>query len=309
MALEYKKRGKQNLEKIRAQIVDQSPDSKNYFNITEIPPYLGPGKNSIRIKVSDKDTLAPNSQIRIEVKDSQGNPIYHEVPNLKSTDGSVLVTIWIYTDREDETENTATGPATITVIGAARPSGDGSGIGSGRGRGKGSRGKGVTNEQVVKWSKTIPVRIDSKSSSKIIFQKPNLPTGTVSSSLVPFKTFSRVVAGNDPLGLGVGSGTGTGPVVTELVSLLPLTWSQNTTDNFSGFTGNGFKSVAANGASTLGAQNANGGFRQINFGSSGGIQGALLNVSKSITNSDDAQYILRINHSTDPTNSANRFKE
>ena len=166
MALEYKRRGKQNLEKIRAQIVDQSPDSKDYFNITEIPSYLGPGKNSIRIKVSDKDTLAPNSQIRIEVKDSKGNPIYHEVPNLKSTDGSVLVTIWVYTDREDDTENTATGPATITIIGAARASvGSGSGIGSGRGRGKGSRGKGVTNERVIKWSTTIPVRVDSKSSS------------------------------------------------------------------------------------------------------------------------------------------------
>ena len=57
MALEYKRRGKQNLEKIRAQIVDQSPDSKDYFNITEIPSYLGPGKNSIRIKVSDKEAL------------------------------------------------------------------------------------------------------------------------------------------------------------------------------------------------------------------------------------------------------------
>ena len=306
MALEYKRRGKQNLEKIRAQIVDQSPDSKNYFNITEIPPYLGPGKNSIRIKVSDKDTLAPNSQIRIEVKDSQGNPIYHEVPNLKSTDGSVLVTIWIYTDREDETENTATGPATITIIGAARPSGDGSGIGSGRGRGKGSRGKGVTNEQVVKWSKTIPVRIDSKSSSKIIFQKPNLPTGTVSSSLVPFKTFSRVVAGNDPLGLGVGTAVGTGSIVTELTTLLPLTWSQTVTDIQPA--SNEFKSVAGNGASTLQAQSTPN-FRRINFGDGDGMQGLLLNVSKSIADSDDVQYFLRINHSTDPTDTSKRFKE
>ena len=91
-------------------------------------------------------------------------------------------------------------PFTITIVGLARAVGS-SGVGSGRGSG---RGRGITNEKVVKWTKTIPVRIDTKSSSKIVFQKPNLPTGTVSSSLVPFKTFSRVVAGNDPLGLGVG---------------------------------------------------------------------------------------------------------
>ena len=244
MALEYKRRGKQNLDKVRAQIEDRSPNSENYFNITEIPPYLGPGKNSIRLKVSNKDTLAPKSQIRIEVKDSNGNPIYHEVPNLKSSDGSILITIWVYTDRENSKENTASGPATITIVGLARATvGSGSGVGSGRGSG---RGRGITNEKVVKWTKTIPVRIDTKSSSKIVFQKPNLPTGTVSSSLVPFKTFSRVVAGNDPLGLGVGSGTGTGPVNTELVSLLPLTWSQNITDNTPST--DEFKSVQGNGA-------------------------------------------------------------
>ena len=50
MALEYKRRGKQNLDRIRPDIVDDSPNSENYFNIVEIPPYLGPGKNSIRIK-------------------------------------------------------------------------------------------------------------------------------------------------------------------------------------------------------------------------------------------------------------------
>ena len=102
MALEYKRRGKQNLDKVRAQIEDRSPNSENYFNITEIPPYLGPGKNSIRLKVSNKDTLAPKSQIRIEVKDSKGNPIYHEVPNLKSSDGSILITIWVYTDERTQ---------------------------------------------------------------------------------------------------------------------------------------------------------------------------------------------------------------
>ena len=139
MALEYKRRSKQNLDRIQAQIVDQSSNSVDYFNITELPDYLGPGRNSFRIKGSSKNTLAPNSQIRIEVKDSEGKPIYHEVPNFSSVDGSVLVTIWVYSDRDDKRQNTASGDATITIIGAVRASvQDGNRISRGRSRRGGS---------------------------------------------------------------------------------------------------------------------------------------------------------------------------
>ena len=170
-------------------------------------------------------------------------------------------------------------PATITIVGAARASvGSGSGIGSGEVVEEVVEVK-VTNEKLLNGQQQFLLELIPNHLLKIVFQEPNLPTGTVSSSLVPFRTFSRVVAGNDPLGLGVGSGTGTGPVVTELVSLLPLTWSQNTTDNTPST--NEFKSVAGNGASTLQAQSTTG-FRRINFGESNGIQGALTNVSKSI---------------------------
>ena len=104
MALEYRKRFKQKLDKIKPDIIDDSATSSDFFNIVDLPPYLGYGKNSMRIVGSNKNLLQPNSQIQVEVLDSAGNPIYYEIPNKTYSDGSRVITIWVYNDRENPKE-------------------------------------------------------------------------------------------------------------------------------------------------------------------------------------------------------------
>ena len=176
MAIPFKRRGKKNLDKafsskrgsigesssISKVIKDESPASR-YFNITEIPDYLGVGKNTIRLMGSVE--LKKNSEIQIEILDARGNPIYFEIPKKTQRDGSRLISIWVYTDRTDYFENTASGNATITIVGTD------------------------TNNIPVKWNRIIPVRVNQKTSSEIIFDEKILPTAQVSSSLQPFSTF------------------------------------------------------------------------------------------------------------------------
>ena len=135
-------------------IIDNDPSS-TYFNITDIPSFLGTGKNTIRLIGSS--LLKRNSQIDIEVLDAKGEPIYHEISNFLSKDGGRLITIWVYSDRVDQRENTAPGTATITV-----------------------KGRNTSNREVI-WVKEIPVRVNEKTSSEIIFDEKTLPTAQVSS--------------------------------------------------------------------------------------------------------------------------------
>ena len=232
MALEYRKRFKQKLDKIKPDIIDDSAASSDFFNIVDIPPFLGYGKNSIRIAGSTTNLLQPNSQIQVEVIDSAGNPIYYEIPNKSYSDGSRVITIWVYNDRDNPKENTAPGMATITIIGTAKstvPSNvsyGGSGSGSGRGRGynespalppdvaASGRGRGKDrlrrrkNEplpgKIVKWQKQIPVVIEDASPATLEFESPFIPTATVSASLRPYTNF-QLETGEDPLLLGVNS--------------------------------------------------------------------------------------------------------
>ena len=178
MALEYKRRGKQGLLNYKADIEDTSPNSADYFNVIDIPSYLGEGKNSVRLVGSDSGLLAPNSKIDIEVLDSKGNPMYFEIPNYQAKDGSKLITIWVYSKRANRDENTPNGPATLVIMGLTR------------------------DNQIVRWTRKFEVRSDEASPSTLLFQSPNIPTATVSSSLRPFTTFKLDSSADDSLGQG-----------------------------------------------------------------------------------------------------------
>ena len=189
MAIPFKRRGRKNLDKafsskrgikgesnsISRVIKDESPASR-YFNITEIPDYLGVGKNTIRLMGSVE--LKKNSEIQIEILDARGNPIYFEIPKKTQRDGSRLISIWVYTNRTDYFENTASGNATITIVGTD------------------------TNNIPVKWNRIIPVRVNQKTSSEIIFDEKTLPTAQVSASLQPFSTFQLDSSKTDSLSQG-----------------------------------------------------------------------------------------------------------
>ena len=168
--------GPQQFSPAKPPVIEDTNPTSTYFNITEIPQYLGAGKNTIRLTGSNN--LKRNSEIQIEILDSKGNPIYFEVANGKSRDGSKIISVWVYNNRPKASENTASGTATITIVGTSR------------------RG------EPVRWSKDIPVRVNENSSSDIIFHEGTLPLASVSASLQPFATFALDENSVDSLGQG-----------------------------------------------------------------------------------------------------------
>lgn len=92
-------------------IVDTSLTSPNYFRLSTVPNNLYAGKNLLRLN-ANSDTLARNSSIFIEVVDSNGDPIYHEVLNYIDKDESRLIAIYIY-------EDTPPGEFAIYLLGTA----------------------------------------------------------------------------------------------------------------------------------------------------------------------------------------------
>ena len=75
MAIIKKTISAENLDKISVLVNDVDPNSK-YFKVTELPDTFTGGKNAFLIQGSEY--LVPDTLIKIEIKDAQGNIIYHE---------------------------------------------------------------------------------------------------------------------------------------------------------------------------------------------------------------------------------------
>lgn len=100
----------ENLEKYSVLVQDTDPTSK-YFKITELPDTFTGGKNAFLIQGSE--FLVADTIVKIEIKDSQGNVIYHEpgegIPEYYEGTSKVI-SVYVYPD-------TTFGPCTITILG------------------------------------------------------------------------------------------------------------------------------------------------------------------------------------------------
>jgi hypothetical protein len=92
-------------------LVEDTADFSDYFKITELPDVFTGGKNAFLIQGSSE--LVADSLIKIQIRDSQGNIIYHEpgegIPEYYEGTSKV-VAVYIYPD-------TSFGPCTITILG------------------------------------------------------------------------------------------------------------------------------------------------------------------------------------------------
>ena len=168
MALELRRKSKQYLKSQRVAIEDNSPLSEEFFGLNDFPKYFGEGKNSFRIRPRF-GVLKPNTKIDIEVLDSNGNPVYWEIPTYKDDDKSRLISVWIY-DVADKRYNTPDGPCEVIILGT------------------------LPDNQKVRWSRRVDVVKNKKSVSEIVFRE--IPNGSVSSSI---EVFSNIPQSNGDL--------------------------------------------------------------------------------------------------------------
>ena len=176
MSLILKKEKRPNLSNLKVFVEDESLFSSNYFKVSDVPQILQKGKNLLRIK-GNSDNLVEGSQILIDVRDSNGNEIFFEVPDFIEDDKGRIISIFIYHDKGDD--NTPNGDATITIVGTAKFDLNGNPI-----------PKQFQNIPNVRWSETINVDRNRGNTSPIIFNTTTLPTVTVSESI---ETYTDIV--------------------------------------------------------------------------------------------------------------------
>lgn len=98
-----------NLKDYPVYIIDRSIDS-DYFNITRLPPIFTGGRNSFLI--NGTEFLQNNSQILVEITDQLGDTIFQTMVPDYIEGNSRMISVEIY-------DTTATGYATITILGKA----------------------------------------------------------------------------------------------------------------------------------------------------------------------------------------------
>jgi hypothetical protein len=138
-----------DLQNTPVYVEDTSLDSPDYFQITEFPTQFTAGKNSFRFK-GNPDAFVYGSPIDIEIIDFNGEPIYYEVVDYLTDDGSIIISIYVY-------EETPSGACTVTMIGQSANVPD--------------EWQGLPN---VKWTRESTVNAMSPNITEIVFDE--LPT-------------------------------------------------------------------------------------------------------------------------------------
>ena len=172
-----------NLDRYSVLVNDTDPNSK-YFKVTELPDTFTGGKNAFL--VAGGSELVGDTKIQIELKDSNGNIIYHEPAEgliSSSINGenfvteyyegvSKVVSVYIYPD-------TAYGACTLTILGELSQYVDENGI---------TQIVPVDweNKYNVKWQKSINVNPSLANTTKIRFYQR--PQATITEILNPIYT-------------------------------------------------------------------------------------------------------------------------
>lgn len=203
----------QNLGSFATFITDTNPNSE-YFRITEFKETFTGGKNGFLIEGSEY--LMESTEIKIEVLDVNGEPMYYEPGNgiPEYYEGiSKVVAIYVY-------EDTPIGQAKITILGELKKYIDGDGVV----RDIPDEWKGIYN---VKWEKTFKVNKLLSNEDKVRFYKR--PKITVDEIVKPlFSATSTLIQQS-------GSLNGTPQVPTAGTSLagfsLPTSYLLTITDS------------------------------------------------------------------------------
>ena len=157
MGLELKRRSKQFLNKISNARDLNDVDGVRIFGIRNFPDFFGEGKNSFRIKPQPR-SIVSNTEIQIEILDSNGNTIYWEAPTYKDNDKSQVISVWVYSDNNDR-YHTPDGICQVTLVANGR-------------------------DGIIRYTRRVNVVKNQQSISDIVFV--DSPIGDVSSSIDTF---------------------------------------------------------------------------------------------------------------------------
>ena len=102
---------KQNFIGENYSIVDTSLTSPNYFDITFFPEYIGGGISLVKLRGNSLNLIS-NNLTEVEVLDSQGDPVRHEIPTFRDRFNNFYISIYVY-------DNTAPGIGSISIVGLA----------------------------------------------------------------------------------------------------------------------------------------------------------------------------------------------
>jgi hypothetical protein len=146
------------------QFRDTSLISDGIFDVVEFPTRLTAGKNLIKIRANNSQTLAKGSKIHFEILDSNGDPVYYEPINYLEHDGTRVIAIHIFP--------TKTAPGIGTIYIAGRTSID-LNTGIVIPTSKNWQDENYINNPNILWSRKISIAPEnSKNNTEIIFTRP-----------------------------------------------------------------------------------------------------------------------------------------
>ena len=151
---------KQDLSSIETYVNDTTFNS-NYFNVLSIEDTIPGGKSSFQIIGSKY--LTPDVELRVELLDKNGNPVYTEAIKYLGDKPSRHISIEVY-------ENTPAGIGTLTILGSAERLSGGDSI-----------PEEWRNLYNVKWERNVYIDPREKNTQPILFQGQS----------VGFKEFDR----------------------------------------------------------------------------------------------------------------------
>jgi hypothetical protein len=131
-------------------LISDTTQYSEYFKVSDVPDELTSGKNSFKI-YGNTSLLKNNTEILVEVTDSNGVPIYHHVNKYVDSTGRRVVGIYVYND-------TPAGLGRITILGVAkfRPNGN-------------PVSRAWEDKYNIKWTTVIPISPEKDNTSSIIF--------------------------------------------------------------------------------------------------------------------------------------------
>lgn len=153
----------QHLEKYTV-LVEDTDSSSRYFRLAEVPDVLTGGKNAFLINGSKE--LNPATEVKIEIKDSQGNTVFLQPVRNYQEGLARVISIEVY-------EDTPPGEATLTVMGELRIT---------------AEGRPIPPEWIgkynVRWQKKINIQPTALNRTKVrLYDRPEI---TATEILVPY---------------------------------------------------------------------------------------------------------------------------